>query len=207
MHDPYMPVEAKFNMTGRALELIAEFGFGVHVNTKSDLILRDLDTLCQINRVHASVCFSITTADDVLGKSVEPGAALVSARFRAMKVLAEHGIPAGVAMMPILPFIQDTEENIKSIVRLTYIHGGAFILPWFGMSLRDRQRAYYYDQLDRLFPGVRREYERTYGDRYQCAVPNAGKLREVFEEACAQYGIATDVKRYQLQSAKQLTLL
>lgn len=206
MHDPYMPAEARFDLTGRALELIAEFSFGVHINTKSDLILRDLDRLCRVNRVHASVCFSITTADDELGKKVEPGATLVSERFKAMQVLGEHGIPVGVAMMPVLPFIEDSEENIVTIVEKTHAHGGTFILPWLGMSLRDRQRAYYYDQLDRLFPGLRGRYERTYGNRYSCPVPNADRLWEVFTAACERYGIATDVKRYEPETPEQLSL-
>lgn len=206
MHDPYMPAENTIGLTGRALEVIAEFRFPVHINTKSDLILKDLDTLSEINRVHASVCLSITTADDDLGKKVEPGAPLVSARFRAMEVLAARGIHVGVAMMPILPFIEDNEENITAIVEKTHEHGGTFIIPWFGMSLRDRQRAYYYEKLDKLFPGVRRRYERTYRDQYHCPVPNADGLRALFNELCARNGIATQVKRFEPETAKQLSL-
>ena len=150
MNDPYMPLEEKLNFTGRALAVIAEFHFPVHVMTKSDLVLKDLDTLCQINRVYAAVSFTITTADDELAKKLEPGAPLVSERFRAMKTLADHDIHTGVTMMPILPFIEDDEENIRRIVEQAHAHGAAYIIPWFGMSLRDRQRAYYYDKLDVL---------------------------------------------------------
>ena len=206
MNDPYMPAETKFNLTGQALEIIAEFGFPVHIITKSDLVLKDLKTLRRINRVHASVCFSVTTADDGLAKKLEPGASLVSERFKAMETLTAHGINTGVAMMPILPFIEDNEENIAEIVRLTHAHGGTFIIPWFGMSLRDRQRAYYYEQLDRLFPGLRRKYERRFGDRYSCPANNADQLAKVFNQSCAQLGIATQVKRYRPKTATQLNL-
>jgi DNA repair photolyase len=152
------------------------------------------------------VCFSITTADDELAKKLEPGASPVSARFKAMRTLAAHGIHTGVAMMPILPFIEDNEENIAEIVRLTHAHGGTFMIPWFGMSLRDRQRAYYYEQLDRLFPGMRRQYERRFGDRYSCAANNADGLAQAFNRLCAQLGIATRVKRYKPKTAVQLSL-
>ena len=108
MNDPYMPLERTVRLTGRALEVIAEFGFPVHVLTKSDLVLRDLDTLLAINRTRAVVSFTITTADDDLARQVEPGAPPPSARFRAMATLAERGIPTGVLLMPVLPFLEDS---------------------------------------------------------------------------------------------------
>ena len=207
MNDPYMPLEADVNLTGRALEVIAQFGFPVHVMTKSGLVLRDLDTLCQINAHFAAVSFTITTADDALATKLEPGASSVSERFRAMRVLANHGIHTGVSMMPILPFIEDNEDNIRQIVAQAHDHGAAYIIPWFGMSLRDRQRAYYYDRLDRLFPGLRQRYERTFGGQYHCAVPDADRLARVFGELCERYGIATRMKQYEPVSATQLRLL
>jgi DNA repair photolyase len=206
MNDPYMPLEKDVNLTGRALKAIARFGFPVHVITKSDLVLRDLDTLCKINTRFAAVSFTITTADDELGKKLEPGAPLVSARLGAMKTLSEHGIHTGITMMPILPFIEDGEENIQQIVDQARAHKAAYILPWFGMSLRDRQRAYYYDKLDKLFPGLRQKYERTFRNQYACAVPNADRLTRVFDELCDQYGIATRMKQYQPQTGTQMKL-
>ena len=206
MNDPYMPLERELNLTGRALKVIAQFGFPVHVITKSDLVLRDLDTLCQINQRYAAVSFTITTAGDELGKKLEPGAPLVSKRFEAMRVLSERGIHTGITMMPILPFIEDNEENITRIVEKAREHGAAYIIPWFGMSLRDRQRAYYYEQLDRLFPGVRQKYERAFGDQYHCATNNAGRLAEVFGNLCSRYGIATRMEPYTPESGTQLSL-
>lgn len=206
MNDPYMPVEADVNLTGQALDAIAEFRFPVHVMTKSDLVLRDLDTLCRINRVYTAVSFTITTADDELGRKLEPGAPLVSKRFRAMKALAEHGIRTGVTMMPILPFIEDDEENVRQIVEQAHAHGASYVIPWFGMSLRDRQRAYYYERLDQLFPGLKREYQRVYGDQYSCQGPNVDRLTTLFEELCERHGISTRVEPYQPVSATQMTL-
>ena len=204
MNDPYMPLERDLDLTGRALQVIAEFRFPVHVVTKSDLVLKDLDTLRQIDQ--ASVSLTITTADDALGKKVEPGAPAVSARYAAMAILAEHGIQTGVTMMPILPFIQDNAENITAIVERAAACGATYIIPWIGMSLRDRQRAFFYRQLDRLFPGLRAQYERTYGDRYTCQAPNAPQLYALFEALCARHGIATRIPPYAPQAARQLAL-
>jgi len=206
MNDPYMPLEEEVNLTGRALKVIARFGFPVHIMTKSDLVLRDLDTLCEINTRFAAVSFTVTTADDELAKKLEPGASLVSDRFRAMKTLSDHGIQTGVTMMPILPFIEDDEENIRQIVEKAHAHGPAYIIPWFGMSLRDRQRAYYYDKLDKLFPGLRQKYERMFGNQYHCAVPNADRLSRMFNELCDRYGIATRMKRYEPETGIQMRL-
>jgi DNA repair photolyase len=208
MNDPYMPLEREVNLTGRALSVISEFRFPVHIVTKSDLVLRDLELLTQIShQTYAAISLTVTTADDELGKRVEPGAPLVSARFRAMEELAANGILTGVMMMPILPFIEDTEENITAIVERTRASGGSYIIPWFGMSMRDRQRAYYYDKLDRLFPGLREKYERRYRDQYRCDVPNADRLARLFEDLCGRLGIATQIPQYAPQAARQLSLL
>jgi DNA repair photolyase len=206
MNDPYMPLEADVNLTGRALAVIAEFRFPVHVMTKSNLVLRDLETLCRINQVYAAVSFTITTADDELSRRLEPGAPPVTERLRAMKTLADQGIHTGVTMMPILPFIGDNEENIRQIVELAHAHGAAYIIPWIGMSLRDRQRAYYYDRLDALFPGLRRKYEQAFGDQYSCPSPESNRLTTLFDELCEQLGIATRMRPFQPVTAAQMSL-
>jgi DNA repair photolyase len=207
MNDPYMPLEAARALTGQALRVIAEFRFPVHVITKSALVLRDLDALREISREYAAVSFTITTADDELGKKIEPGASPASERFRAMQVLASHGILTGVTLMPILPFIEDTEDNIAQIVTRAHECGAAYIIPAFGMTLCDRQREYYYDQLDRLFPGLRRKYEARFGDRYSCSAPNASKLDQLFRDRCDRYGIATRIPQYTPPSSTQMRLL
>lgn len=189
MNDPYMPIEKRYNLTRRALEVIARLGFGVHVITKSDLVLRDIDLLEQVNRVHAVVSFSISTTDDDLARKLEPGAPPPSARFAALKALAERGIHAGLSMMPVLPFIEDNKENITAVVQQAAECGAKYIVPWFGMSLRDRQRAYYYAQLDRLFPGLRQKYERRFGNQYGCKANNADRLYRMFKTLCEQFNL------------------
>ncbi|UCG24351.1 MAG: radical SAM protein [Chloroflexota bacterium] len=206
MNDPYMPVEAKTLLTRRALEVIARFRFPVHVITKSDLVLRDLDLLQQINEVYSAVSFTITTTDDQLARKLEPGAPPPSARLRAMKVLAENGILTGVTMMPILPFIEDDEENISQIVTQANEHGASYILSGFGMTLRDRQRAYYYNKLDRHFPGLRQQYERQFGDQYYAPANNFEQLKTVFEKLCDRYGMAVRLRPYIREEARQLRL-
>ncbi len=108
--------------------------------------------------------------------------------------------------MPVLPFIEDTEENITAIVRKARKHGGSYIIPSFGMTMRDRQRAYYYARLDELFPGLRKRYEEAYGDQYHCPVPDADGLAKVFYEACERYGITPRIIPYQPYQATQLSL-
>jgi DNA repair photolyase len=193
MNDTYMPVERKYKLTRRALEVIAQHQYPVHIITKSDLVLRDIDLLREINQVYASVSFTITTANDALSKKLEPGAPPSSARFKAIRALADAGIQTGVTMMPILPFIEDTVENVKSLVEMAHQAGATYILPWFGMSLRAGSRDYYYDKLDQLFPGVKRKYMHQYGGRYECNSPSWRKLDEVFQKLVYQYGIVTQM--------------
>jgi DNA repair photolyase len=197
MSDPYLPLEATRRLTAHALEAIAEQQFPIHVLTKSDLVLRDLESLRAISRVYAAISFTITTADDELGKKVEPGAPLVSQRFAAMAQLAEAGLLTGVLLMPVLPFIEDNPENITAIVARAKDSGATYILASFGMTLRDRQRAYYYAQLDRLFPGLRVQYERQYGDRYSAPARGAKRLEQIFSETCGRYGLATRMPFYE----------
>jgi DNA repair photolyase len=206
MSDPYLPLEARYNLTGRALEVIAEQQFPIHVLTKSDLVRRDLETLREINRVYAAVSFTITTADDDLGKRLEPGASLVSRRFAAMSELAAAGIMTGMLLMPVLPFIEDNAENITAIVARAHECGASYILASFGMTLRDRQRTYYYAQLDRLFPGLRQQYERRFGDRYSASANGAQRLEQIFREQCARYGIATRMRMYEAPAPLQPAL-
>jgi DNA repair photolyase len=207
MNDPYQPLEAARELTRRALQVIADYQFPVHIITKSDLVLRDRDLLRAISRVYAAVSFTITTADDALAKKIEPGAPVSSKRFAAMRALADAGILTGVTMMPILPFIEDTEENIRAIVERARDAGATYIIPAFAMTLRDRQRAYYYRQLDRLFPGLREKYEQQYGERYGCAPPNAKQLERIFRDWCTRFNLATRMPMYASVSAKQPMLI
>lgn len=194
MNDPYMPLEEEIRLTRPALETIADYGFPVHVITKSDLVLRDVDLLEEISRKSfAAVTFTVTTAEDALSKRLELGAPVSLRRLVALQTLRQRGILAGVSMMPVLPFIEDTEENIRAILRLAHEAGAKYILPAFGMTLRDRQRDYYYAKLDRLFPGMRPRYEQAFGERYSAPARNARHLEEIFAEICQELGMTTKI--------------
>ena len=196
MNDPYMPVEREWRMTGSALEIIAHHEFPIHILTKSDLVLRDLDLIKEISGVYAAVSFTITTADDDLARKLEPGAPLPSARFEAMRCLAEAGILTGVTMMPVLPFLEDSEENIRKIISLASDSGAVYIIPSFGVSLRPGSREYYYSKLDQIFPGVKLKYINFYGDQYQCSVPNWRELETQFLEDVKPAGISSKMPIY-----------
>ena len=203
MNDPYMPLEKQYNLTGRALEVIAENRFPVHIITKSDLVLKDLKTLVEVNKVYAAVSFTVTTADDELGKKIEPGSPRVSQRFEAMGVLADNGILTGVVLMPVLPFIEDNEENITAIIEKAHQNGASYVIPSFGMTLRDRQRTYYYDKLDKLFPGVKEQYVKEFGGRYFAQANNTKRLSMLLEELCYEYKITLQIPVYKPVKAVQ----
>ncbi|MCJ7716551.1 MAG: hypothetical protein MUO54_08530, partial [Anaerolineales bacterium] len=189
--DPYMPVEREYRLTGKSLEIISTHEFPVHILTKSDLVLRDIDLLKEINGVYAAVSFSITTADDELARILEPGAPLPSLRFQAMRELADAGILTGVTMMPILPFLEDSEENILQIISQSQESGATYIIPSFGVSLRPGSRDYFYKKLDQFFPGIKEKYIERYGDQYQCNVPNWVELNKIFQKEIKRVNIRT----------------
>lgn len=194
MHDPYTPSEAELRMTERALQALAEYEYPVHITTKSDLVLRDLPLLEQINRQRASVCLTVTTADDDLARKLEPGAPSPSRRLSAARELSDRGIQVGVLLMPVLPFIEDSIDNLEHVMRRCSESGVQFVVPCFGVTQRAGQREWFHRKLDALFPGVRSMYERAYGDRYVCRSPNADALGSRFEELTRQYGFETTVR-------------
>lgn len=205
MNDPYQPIETELQLTHQALKVIAEFGFPLHIITKSDLVLNDLELLKKIDRVYATVSFTITTTDDELAKLIEPGAPLPSVRYAAMKILSENGIQVGISMMPILPFIEDNLVNIKAIVNQAHLAGVKYIIPAFGMTMRDRQRQYFYKKLDDLFSGLKQKYIRKFGENYSCGVENYPELKKVFDQLCGKYDISTKIIPYRKQE-EQLSL-
>jgi len=208
MSDPYTFAEKKYMLTRKALEVIAEFRYPVNIITKSNLILRDIEILQEINKIHACVAFTITTTDDDLARKIEPGAPSPSERLKAMGILSELGITTCVTMMPILPFIEDTEANILDIVKQAKEYGAKNIVSALGMTLRDRQRAYYYEKLDLLFPGLRGKYEKKFGNNYGCGTNNSKKLKQLLNEACYKCGISTEMPSYYNKvSSVQLSFL
>jgi len=196
MNDPYTYAEEHYNLTGKALQLAAKYRFPVHIITKSDMVLKDMDTLIRINRIKARVSFYITTTDDALARKLEPGAPSPTRRLRALRQLSTCGIETGVVMMPVLPFLEDTPENILSIVNRAADNGANYIIPAFGMTIRDGQREYFYKKLDQLFPGMRQRYQRAFGYSYHCPAYDADQLAEKFYARCEVLGIATHVSPY-----------
>jgi len=195
MSDCYNRAERDLKLMRHTLELINAFGFGVAVLTKSDLVTRDIDVLQDI-KTHSpiSVNITITTASDEVCKKVEPNVSTTSERFDAMRKLAQSGIFCGTMLMPLLPFINDTEENIIQIARRTKEAGGRFVYPDFGMTLRQGNREYYYDQLDKYFPGIKEKYIKQFGTRYHCPSPISRKLAAVFRAECERLGLLYDMK-------------
>ena len=198
MSDPYNPFEEELQLTRRALTLLEAYGFGVAIATKSDLIVRDIDVLTSINRTMPAICkVTLTTCDDGLAAKIEPGAPSPSRRLAAVERLSAAGLFTGILMMPILPFLEDSPENIRDIVSRAADAGARFICSALGMTCRAGQREYFYRQLESRFPGqgLSERYRRRYGDRYQCASPKARALWEVFQEACNRRGLLTSMGR------------
>lgn len=190
MSDPYNRFEEEYMLTRGAMELINRFGFGAAIATKSDLIVRDIDILKEISK-HSPmlVKITVTTADDVLCSKVEPNVSVSSCRFKAINKLSQEGIFVGVLLMPVLPFIEDTEDNIKEIIELAYQNGAKFIYPAFGVTLRQNQRDWYYNKLDELFPSIKEKYIKNYGNSYECRSLKAKELWSLFKNKCNEYGI------------------
>lgn len=190
MSDPYNPFEREHLLTRHALELINAFGFGVSVATKSSLVTRDIDILCDISE-HSPVIvkLTITTFDDKLGEKLEPNVAAASERFEALKKLSNNGVYSGVLLMPVLPFVNDTDENIIQITRAAKENGARFIYPAFGVTLRDGQREYFYQNLDKLFPSLTEKYIKRYGGSYSCSSSRAKELYRLFSEECDKLGL------------------
>jgi DNA repair photolyase len=192
MSDPYNPFEQTLMLTRHALELLDAYGFGAAIATKSDRITRDIDVLQNIREHSPVLCkITITTCDDALAQKIEPYAPTPSARFDAIRTLSKAGLFTGILLMPILPFLEDSTENVTGIVQRAAENGARFVYPAFGVTLRQNQRAYFLKKLDECFPGqgLRAQYERQFGDRYQCASPRVRTLWGAFTQACNQYGI------------------
>lgn len=213
MSDTYNPLENQYNQTREALKLISKYDFGVSIDTKSDLILRDIDLLKEINsKNNVIIKFTITTPNDELSKIIEPNVCVSSKRLQAIKTLADSGIFVGIMMNPVLPFITDKEEDIKKLVRLAYENGAKFIHTFMSMTLRENQRDYYFDKLDKHFIGLKEKYIKYYGNRYNCVVLNAKRLYKVFTDECNKYGILYNmndiIKAYkkEIKCNEQITL-
>ena len=194
MCDPYMPVEETEQLTRKCLELIDSYGFGVTVLTKSDRILRDIDLLESINNKSKCVVqMTLTTYDEDICRVIEPNVCTTRQRYLALKEFQKRGVPTVVWLTPILPFINDNEENLRGIIDLCIDAGIRGIVCFgFGVTLRTGSRDHFYACLDRSFPGLRQRYEQTYGDSYICNSPRNPQLMRLFIGECRAHGIMYD---------------
>ena len=197
MSDPYIPIEEDLRLTRGALELIEQYGFGAAVLTKSPRVLRDLDILTKINeKTKAVVQMTLTTHDDALCRILEPNVAPTAERVSALKALRDAGIPTIVWLCPILPFLNDTRENIEGILHSCIDVGVKGILCFnMGLTLRDGNREYFYAQLDRYFPGLKEQYIRTYANRYELNSLHNTELMRLFHQTCEKAGMMHDIKQ------------
>lgn len=194
MTDPYLHHETKLEVTRGALGLIKQQGFGVTILTKSDRILRDLPLLQQINQqTKAVVQVTLTTFDDELCRKLEPQVSVTSERVKILQACQAVGIPTVVWLSPILPFINDTLENLDGLLAICQDMGCVGIMCFgFGVTLREGNREFFYQQLDRHFPGMKQRYQRTFGDAYVCNSPRSSALQQRFNEFCRQRDIMGD---------------
>ena len=188
MSDPYMYCEEQLGLTKKCLEIILRHGFGVAIQTKSDRILRDIDLLEEINRETKSVVqMTLTTYDDELCRIVEPNVCNTKRRIEVLEEMHQRGIPTIVWLSPILPFINDTEENIRAIMEECVRTGVKGVICFgMGLTLREGDREYYYAALDKHFPGLKKKYIERYGKAYNLPSPNEKKLFKIFHEICSE---------------------
>ena len=191
MSDPYMPLEKELKLTRKCLEIIDKYNFGFTLITKSDLVLRDLDLLKKINeKTKCVVQMTITTFDDELCRIIEPNVCVTSRRIEVLKTLHENNIPTIVWMTPILPFINDNEENIMNILKACKKAGVYGIMTFgIGLTLREGDREYYYEKLDSYFPGLKNRYIRKYGNSYELKVPDEERLYKLLTSYCTANNI------------------
>ena len=191
MGDPYIPLEKELQLTRHCLEIIDRYNFGIAVQTKSDLILRDLDILTRINqKTKAIVQMTLTTADDELCRKIEPGVCPTSRRFEILQACHDADIPTVVWFSPLLPFINDTKENVEGIVDYCIRAGvHAIICFGIGVTMREGNREYFYAALDRHFPGLKQRYIKTFGNNYMVNSPNNYALMSHLSQLCKRNNI------------------
>ena len=191
MTDPYIPLEHRLQHTRKALLLIEKYGFGVALQTKSARVLRDLDVLKRINeKTKAVVQITLTTADEALCKIIEPNVSTTRERFETLKTLRDAGIPTVVWLCPILPYINDTQENIRAILDMCVEAKVRGVLCFgMGVTMREGNREYFYRQLDRHFPNIKQRYIREFGNNYVVNSPKNNVLMKLYHRTCSENGI------------------
>ena len=214
MSDPYNPLERQLNLTNQFLQLAEKYGFGVSITTKSQLIERDIEILKSISAHHPVICeLTITTDYDGLSKVIEPFAPASSLRFDTLERLSQSGLFSGIVLMPVLPFLEDSDKSIIRLVEHASAVGASFIYPYFGVTLRDNQRDYFYNRLNSAFPRYRfvSQYISSFGNSYECISPRFQEIKSLFEDLCCKHNILFNmcdiIEKYQSPYIqKQLSL-
>jgi DNA repair photolyase len=191
MCDPYLPIEGELKLIRKCLELIEQYQFGAAVLTKSDLIMRDIDLLASINQQQKAVVqMTMTTFDEQLCSIIEPAVCNTHRRFEVLMEMKRCNIPTVAWLTPFLPYINDTEENLRGLLEYCGEAGVRGIICFgIGLTLRDGNREYFYSALDRHFHGLSDRYRREYGNAYEIVSPNHDRLMRIFNEFCEKYGI------------------
>lgn len=194
MTDPYIPLEKELLYARGALELIEKYGFGFTCITKSTLILRDIDILKRINdKTKAVVQMTLTTYDENLCRIIEPAVSSTHERYKALKEFRKEGIPTVIWLSPVLPFINDTEENLNGILDMCFDAGVKGIICFgMGLTLREGNREYFYKKLDEHFPGMKMKYIKAYGNNYYIDSPHNSSLMKIFHARCEKAGVMHD---------------
>jgi len=195
MCDPYIPLEEELQITRQCLKVIEKYGFGLAILTKSARILRDMDILKAINaKAKCVVQVTLTTHDEGLCRIIEPSVTGTIGRFNLLKTMRDAGIATVVWLGPILPFINDTEENLRGILEYCIAAGVRRILCFgFGVTMREGNREYFYKKLDEYFPGMKQQYMKSFGNSYHCGSPNSAKLMEILKETCIKCDILNNL--------------
>lgn len=197
MCDPYMHCEEELRLTRRCIELIERYGYGLAIQTKSDRILRDVDLLKRIQeKAKCVVQMTMTTYDEDLCHILEPNVCTTKRRFEVLEMMRDNGIPTVVWMSPVLPFLNDTRENIEGLLDYCVRSGVYGIITFgMGMTLREGNREYFYQKLEEHLPGMRSRYHDKYGYAYEVTSEHNGELMRILRKTCAQYGILSDTER------------
>lgn len=216
MCDPYIHLEDNLQYTRKSLEIIERYGFGATLLTKSNRILRDLELIKKIHeKTKCVVQITLTTYDEELCKIVEPNVSTTKERFEVLKVMRDNNIPTVVWLGPILPFINDTEDNLRGILNYCIeakVHG--IVCFGMGLTLREGNREYFYKKLNEHFPGLAVKYHEKYGYAYEIGCENSNELMKIFRAECKKHNILCDMKevfqylhRFEdKQSGEQLSL-
>ncbi|MDO5851151.1 MAG: radical SAM protein [Methanobacteriaceae archaeon] len=193
MSDTYNPMEEKYEITRKALNILSNYDCGLSIETKSNLITRDIDLLKDINHDNNVIIkFSITTTDDKLASIIEPGAPSPSKRLKAMKKVSNAGIYTGVLLQPVLPYITSSEDNILTVIKESFQNNAKFISSYMGMTLRERD--YYFNQLDKNFLNLKQKYINKYHNNYSCPAENYKELCKLFISNCEKYNLSYKMK-------------